>query len=95
MSEQIGQVLAKLAGQQTCGDNPRLGEQSVEGLLYRERAGTRLCLKWEEKVRMGLKDKTFGPGEWIGALVFTPEHRFGRCSEGGAARSSKRAGVGK
>ena len=55
MSEQIGQVLAKVAGQQTCGDSPRLGEQSVEGLLYRERAGTRLCLKWEEEGEDGLK----------------------------------------
>lgn len=42
---------------------------------------------------MGLREETFGPGEWVGAVVLTPGHR--NCSKGGGARSWKGAARGK
>lgn len=42
---------------------------------------------------MGLREETFGPGEWVGAVVLTPGHR--NCSKGGGGRSWKGAARGK
>lgn len=50
-------------------------------------------LNGKRRVSMGLREETFGPGEWVGAVVLTPGHR--NCSKGGGARSWKGAARGK
>ena len=56
MSEQTAQESAKAAGQQTSGAAPALGSRVCVGDYYvGSRQEHRLCLKWEEEGKDGLK----------------------------------------
>ena len=56
MSEQTAEESAKAAGQQTSGAAPALGSSVCVGDYYvGSRQEHRLCLKWEEEGKDGLK----------------------------------------
>lgn len=54
---------------ETCGDSLHLGDQYMEGLLYREEArNTGSVSNGKRKVRTSIGEETADPGEWMGAL---------------------------